>query len=290
MRGLLAALLCTTAISAAQGAGWGGYKYSCSDAGVFCDGVRVTFIEPAGYAGTIGEDKDSAFAWVGIQGDAGQGGAQCTNGSGTNNPLLQFGTAPTQFANGTQTHQTWWEAAPCNNVQNFGSLVVNAGDSVSLEQLCTANCTAGNASAVWQFTWTNNTTAVSPQVTTVTGWNVYGDNAIAVIEGTSAGVDNTGFQPLHFGRMKFSGMQVHYSGAWHTVPISGVKSPWFLEHEWQEISASPGPNTLSLYGPSPPIGPLGNDFYACELIAAQVSTASPLCPASAYTSSNGIGP
>jgi hypothetical protein len=280
MRGLLALLLCTLLTAAAHASGgYGGYSYNCSPT---CDGIRVTYIEPVGtYLGTNGEVSNTATLWVGLDGNT--HGTQCTLGSGTNNPLIQFGTQVIALPSSATTHTTWYEEFPCNNITPFAGPTVNGGDTVFIELLCTANCTAGDINGQWQMTWKNVTTGSQVQHTE-TGYQVFGDHAWAVVEISSAGTNSTGFQPLIFPAVKFIHAEIHQSGSWIPMPLRVRQA----RHGWEQVVGSP--STMALYGTSPPIGANQNDFFVCSQMKVTARTIPDPCPASTYNGSNGLGP
>lgn len=273
---LLASLLVWSAAYAAGG--YGGYKFNCS---TICDGVRFTYIEPVGtYTGTNGEVSNVATIWAGLQGNA-------NRGSGCSNPLIQFGTEPIAFPAAPTTHTTWYEEFPCNGITSWAGPTINGGDTVFVQLLCTSSsttCGTGDSTDVWQMTMTNVTTNTTVQRTD-TGYTVYGDNAWAVVEISSAGTNSAGFQPLIFPPIKFIHAEVHQSGTWNPMTLSARLS----QTGFEQVSTTPS-NQMAKYSASAPLGVSLNDFFVCSAMQNTTSSLPALiCPAAQY-SGGGIGP
>lgn len=212
--GLLAALL--LAAHLAHAGIYGGYNYpSSGNCSPICDGVRATYVVPTPvYVGHTAENTDGAFFWVGIN-----TGINTCSGSAGNGPLMQLGIASSITSTGTQFHRTWWEAAPCNNVQYTDAFAVSPGDVIFVELLCTSNCTTGDSTQVWQTTWTNITTSQTSQ-TTHTGFKVWMDRVAIGIEPWGDYPSNT-VRPIDFTPVKFINPQVHQGGNWINLPNLG---------------------------------------------------------------------
>jgi hypothetical protein len=273
---------------------YGGYEWPSGPAAsractpTPCYGARIRFRVPTPiYRGIASEPNDGVFWWVGVWGNTSHNSptARCTLGSGTNNPLFQFGIRTIITSGNSISHVTWVEQFPCNNVTYEGTIAIASEDDVTLQLQCTANCNPGDSSAVWSYTWTNHTQSTS-ETRTATGWNVYGDIVQAAAEPFGLPAAPIGLS----GPVKFASFEMYQGGAWVPVPMDA--SPHSVVWDTATtLLVSGSPNTYSFYVPSAPI--IGADgvksWYLCETHNPQVGTIGPPCAASYYNSTSGFG-
>jgi hypothetical protein len=279
---------------------YGGYEWPSGPAAsractpTPCYGARIRFRVPTPiYRGIASEPNDGVFWWVGVWGNTSHNSptARCTLGSGGNNPLFQFGIEPFILSNNAISYTTWWEAFPCNNVTNYGTLVINPDDQITLEFSCLSNCTTGNVNANWQMLWTNNTTGFSQSRTDTGNWTVYMDFAQVAVEQTGTGVDSAGGQPLHFTTpIRVWNVQVHQVGVgWVPMAVLGDSPASRITSDTRQIKSSP--KTYETYYSSTAIdSDVGPSFQVCDNITQASSTPVIACPYSTYSGTFGLGP
>lgn len=289
MRSALAAFLLFL-VPASAGAGInGGYQGNCAAilGTAYCDGVRVTVNVPTPvYVGTNSEAQDVGLIWVGLAGDSSHGA--CSGGNKLN-PLVQLGIEPTVTSSSVVTLPAWYEQFPCNSINTYGPPVISAGDAVTIELLCTSNCTPGDSTGVWQFTWNNLTTGITTSRTD-TGYRVWGDTVYVVIEEQGSGVNSAGYQPIgSVSPIKFINAQMHMQGGgWVALPMVGAAAP--MSPTAGAVQVASGPTRYSIYSPSSPVGTNGTTFYVCLETLATGSTLIRPCPASPSSGTAGVGP
>jgi len=254
---MLAALFTASPALANPYAGW---TYTCSP---ICTGVRMTYVEPVPlYVGKLAETADASLIWVGIESGAGHTAA-CNDG-----PLVQHGTAPIIYKDNAfpETHNTWHQEYPCDGLSGTTATInAEAGDTIFLQLLCTANCTQGSTTASITYTWTNLTKNLTvnlvrplngtgnPVVTATMYW----DQADFIIEGKVP-------YPIGMAPLKIIHPQVFQGGVW--VPVPFVNRTGSRPHNTALLTGT-APHYWNVYSPSPLINDGGTGetvFYICS--------------------------